>query len=41
MSRDTDWGDEGSITALYVGRAIEIVFAEGSEECWIIGGSDI
>ena len=38
MSRDTDWGDEGSITALYVGRAIEIAFAEGSEECWIIGG---
>jgi dihydrofolate reductase len=41
MSRDTDWGDEGSITALYVGRAIEIAFAEGSEECWIIGGAQI
>ncbi|MBI87870.1 MAG: dihydrofolate reductase [Euryarchaeota archaeon] len=41
MSRDTEWSDEGSITALYVGRAIEIAFAEGSEECWIIGGSQI
>lgn len=41
MSRDTDWGDDGSITALYVGRAIEIAFAEGSEECWIIGGAQI
>ena len=38
MSRDTDWEDEGAITALYVGRAIEVAFAEGSDECWIIGG---
>ena len=41
MSRDTDWKDDGSITALYAGRAIEIAFSEGSEECWIIGGSQI
>tara|TARA_B100000686_G_C16571311_1_gene853089 strand:- start:110 stop:619 length:510 start_codon:yes stop_codon:yes gene_type:complete len=41
MSRDTDWEDEGSITALYIGRAIEIAFSEGSDECWIIGGAQI
>ncbi len=41
MSRDTEWGDDGAINALYVGRAIEIAFAEGSEECWVIGGSQI
>ena len=41
MSRDTDWEDEGAIAALYVGRAIEIAFAEGSDECWIIGGAQI
>jgi len=41
MSRDTNWNTEGADTALYVGRAIEIAFAEGSEECWVIGGSQI
>ena len=41
MSRNTAWKAEGAITALYAGRAIEIAFAEGSEECWIIGGSQI
>ena len=41
MSRDTDWEEEGAIAALYVGRAIEIAFAEGSDECWIIGGAQI
>ena len=41
MSRSTDWKAEGAITALYAGRAIEVAFAEGSEECWIIGGSQI
>ena len=41
MSRDTDWEGEGAVTALYVGRAIEIAFAEGSDECWIIGGAQI
>ncbi|MGB1703705.1 MAG: dihydrofolate reductase, partial [Candidatus Thalassarchaeaceae archaeon] len=39
--RDTDWEGEGAVTALYVGRAIEIAFAEGSDECWIIGGAQI
>ncbi|MAH98255.1 MAG: hypothetical protein CMA12_02750 [Euryarchaeota archaeon] len=41
MSRDTNWSAEGAEAALYVGRAIEIAFAEGSDECWIIGGSQI
>jgi len=41
MSRDTNWNADGAVTALYVGRAIEIAFAEGSDECWIIGGSQI
>ena len=41
MSRDTEWSAEGAETALYVGRAIELAFAEGSEECWVIGGAQI
>jgi len=41
MSRDTNWNADGVDAALYVGRAIEIAFAEGSEECWVIGGSQI
>ncbi len=41
MSRDTEWSDDGAINALYVGRAIEIAFAEGSDECWVIGGAQI
>lgn len=41
MSRDTEWSSDGAITALYVGRAIEVAFAEGSEECWVIGGAQI
>ena len=41
MSRDTNWSAEGAETALYVGRAIELAFAEGSDECWVIGGSQI
>jgi dihydrofolate reductase len=41
MSRDTGWLAEGAETALYVGRAIELAFAEGSEECWIIGGAQV
>ena len=39
MSRDTNWQAEGAETALYIGRAIELAYAEGSDECWIIGGS--
>ncbi len=41
MSRDTGWGHEGAENALYPGRAIEIAYADGCEECWIIGGSQI
>ena len=41
MSRDTGWLAEGAETALYEGRAIELAFAEGSEECWVIGGSQV
>ena len=41
MSRDTNWNADGAVTALYVGRAIEIAFSEGSDECWVIGGSQI
>ena len=41
MSRDTQWQAEGAETALYVGRAIELAFAEGSDECWIIGGAQV
>ena len=36
MSRDTDWQAEGAETALYIGRAIELAYAEGSDECWVI-----
>ncbi|MAU18247.1 MAG: hypothetical protein CMA24_02190, partial [Euryarchaeota archaeon] len=35
------WGHEGAENALYPGRAIEIAYADGCEECWIIGGSQI
>tara|TARA_B100001250_G_scaffold346714_1_gene316667 strand:+ start:1669 stop:2178 length:510 start_codon:yes stop_codon:yes gene_type:complete len=41
MSRDTSWIGEGAETALYIGRAIELAFAEGSDELWIIGGAEI
>ena len=41
MSRDATWSEEGAISALYVGRAVEIAFAEGSDECWVIGGAQI
>ena len=41
MSRDTGWLAEGAETELYMGRAIELAFAEGSEECWIIGGAQV
>ncbi len=44
MSRDTDWrpsdGEDAEV-ALYPGRALEIAFAYGCEECWIIGGASI
>ena len=41
MSRDTGWEADGAETALYIGRAIEIAYADGCDECWIIGGSQI
>ena len=41
MSRDTNWKDENAECALYPGRAIEIAYANGCEECWIIGGAQI
>ncbi|HIG34205.1 MAG TPA: hypothetical protein EYQ11_04955 [Candidatus Poseidoniales archaeon] len=41
MSRDTNWYADGAVTALYVGRAIEIALADGCDECWVIGGSQI
>ena len=41
MSRDTSWSGEGAETALYIGRAIELAFAEGSEALWVIGGAEI
>ena len=41
MSRDTGWEADGAETALYSGRAIEISYADGCEECWIIGGAQI
>ena len=41
MSRDKRWEADGAETALYSGRAIEISYADGCEECWIIGGAQI
>jgi dihydrofolate reductase len=41
MSRDSGWSAKGAETALYAGRAIEIAYAAGREECWIIGGAQI
>ena len=41
MSRDSGWSARGAETALYAGRAIEIAYAAGREECWIIGGAQI
>ena len=41
MSRDITWTAEGAETALYVGRSIELAYAEGCEECWVIGGAQI
>ncbi len=41
MSRNTGWQHDEAESALYPGRAIEIAYADGCEECWIIGGSQI
>lgn len=41
LSRDVEWTHPEADGALYPGRAIEIAYAEGCEECWIIGGAQI
>jgi dihydrofolate reductase len=41
MSRDTKWSAQGAEMALYPGRAIEIAYANGCEEIWVIGGAQI
>ena len=41
MSIDTKWSGEGAEMALYPGRAIEIAYANGCEEFWVIGGAQI
>ena len=41
MSRDIGWSHEEAEVALYHGRAIEIVYAEACDECWVIGGAQI
>ena len=41
MSRDTNWDNDDAEVALYHGRAIEIAYADGCDECWIIGGAQI
>ena len=41
MSRNTSWKNENAESALYPGRAIEIAYANGCDECWIIGGAQI
>ena len=41
MSRNTSWNDKNAESALYPGRAIEIAYANGCDECWVIGGAQI
>ena len=41
MSRDINWAHTDAEVALYHGRAIEIAYAEGCDECWVIGGAQI
>ena len=41
MSRDISWSHDEAEVALYHGRAIEIAYAEGCDECWVIGGAQI
>ena len=41
MSRDINWSRDEAEVALYHGRAIEIAYAEGCDECWVIGGAQI
>ena len=39
MSRDINWTHDEAEVALYHGRAIEIAYAEGCDECWVIAVS--
>ena len=39
LTKQIGWTDEGAETAFYPGQAMEISFAEGCEETWIIGGA--
>jgi dihydrofolate reductase len=41
MSRNTGWTNKSAESALYPGRAIEIAYANGCDECWVIGGAQI
>ena len=41
MSRDINWAHADAEVVLYHGRAIEIAYAEGCDECWVIGGAQI
>ena len=41
MSRDINWTHDEAEVALYHGRAIEIAYAEGCDECWVIAGAQI
>ena len=41
MSRDIGWSHDEAEVALYHGRAIEIAYAEGCDECSVIGGAQI
>mgnify|MGYP003319198721 CR=1 FL=1 len=41
MSRDINWTHDEAEVALYHGRAIDLAYAEGCDECWVIGGAQI
>jgi len=39
LTQQIGWSNEGAETAFYPGQAMEISFAEGCDETWIIGGA--
>mgnify|MGYP001221856657 FL=1 len=39
LTQQIGWNDEGAEAAFYPGQAMEISFAEGCDETWIIGGA--
>ena len=39
LTKQIGWEKEGAETAFYPGQAMEIAFAEGCDEAWIIGGA--